>query len=176
VRLQGNRADCRASRAVSPLKCTTCRIIGCGMEQVDDHLSGEERRFIQRHLNEGRSCHCIGLCPRRSAPTISHKIKRSSGAAHSDHALAAASSCRARHRRGLVKLRERTMPRQCVLKHGCPAWSPPQISGKLKAMNCRAAKGVDKDAGATDPALPGVSHETIRRAITGSHAVICART
>lgn len=57
------------------------------------------------------------------------------------------------------------MLRQYVLKHLRLAWSPQQISGKLKAMNDGAANGVDADVDAGDPALPMVSHETIYRAI-----------
>jgi transposase, IS30 family len=135
------------------------------MGQIYNHLSGDERNFIHRHLNEGRSCRWIALRLGRSAPTISREIKRGSGTAHSYDALSAALSCRARRRRGLVKLREGTMLRQYVLKHLRLAWSPQQISGKLKAMNCCASNCVDADVGANGPVLPVVSHETIYRAI-----------
>jgi transposase, IS30 family len=135
------------------------------MGQIYNHLSGDERNFIHRHLNEGQSCRWIAGRLGRSGPTISREIKRSSGTAQGYDASSAASSCRARRRRGLVKLREGTMLRQYVLKHLRLAWSPQQISGKLKAMNCCALNGVDADVGTTGPALPVVSHETIYRAI-----------
>ena len=48
------------------------------------------------------------------------------------------------------------MLRHYVLKHLRLAWSPQQISGKLKAMS---------DPDANGPSLPVVSHETIYRAI-----------
>jgi IS30 family transposase len=126
------------------------------MGQVYNHLSGEERNFIHRHLNEGRSCRWIAGHLGRSGPTISREIKRSSGTAQGYDASSAASSCRARRRRGLVKLREGTMLREYVLKHLRLAWSPQQISGKLKAMS---------DPDANGSSLPVVSHETIYRAI-----------
>jgi len=50
------------------------------------------------------------------------------------------------------------MLRHYVLKHLRLAWSPQQISGKLKAMS---------DPDANGPSLPVVSHETIYRAIYG---------
>jgi len=131
------------------------------MGQVYNHLSGEERDFIHRHLNEGRSCRWIAGHLGRSGPTISREIKRSSGTAQGYDASSAASSCWARRRRGLVKLREGTMLRQYVLKHLRLSWSPQQISGKLKALNGGAANGVGADFDAGDPALPVVSHETI---------------
>ncbi|MCO4054610.1 MAG: helix-turn-helix domain-containing protein [Bosea sp.] len=69
------------------------------MGQVYNHLSGEERNFIHRHLNEGRSCRWIAGHLGRSGPTISREIKRSSGTAQGYDASSAASSCRARRRR-----------------------------------------------------------------------------
>jgi transposase, IS30 family len=126
------------------------------MGQAYKHLSTEERNFIQRHLNLGRSRRWIAGCLKRSAPTISREVKRSSGPSAGYDAVNAALSCRARRRRGLVKLREGTALRQYVLRHIRLAWSPQQISGKLKAMN-----GLD----VSGPDLPVVSHETIYRAI-----------
>jgi transposase, IS30 family len=126
------------------------------MGQAYNHLSNEERNFIQRHLNLGRSRRWIAVCLMRSAATVSREVKRSSGSCAGYDAASAALSCRARRRRGLVKLSEGTALRQYVLKHIRLAWSPQQISGKLKAMN---------SLDASDPALPVVSHETIYRAI-----------
>ena len=105
------------------------------MGQVYNHLSGEERNFIHRHLNEGRSCRWIAGHPGRSGPTLSREIKRDSGTAQGYDTSSAASSYRARRRQGLVKLREGTMLRQYVLKHIRLAWSPQQISSKLKAVS-----------------------------------------
>ena len=121
------------------------------MGQVYDHLSSEERNFIQRHINEGRSRRWIADRLKRSAPTISREVKRSMGSASGYDAVSAGLACRARRRRGPVKLREGTALRQHVLGQIRLAWSPQQISGRLRAMN--------------DPALPVVSHETIYRAI-----------
>jgi transposase, IS30 family len=121
------------------------------MGQVYHHLSSEERNFIQRHMNEGRSRRWIAGRLKRSAPTISREVKRSAGSASGYDAASAALACRARRRRGPVKLREGTALRRHVLGQIRLAWSPQQISGRLRAMN--------------DPALPVVSHETIYRAI-----------
>lgn len=121
------------------------------MGQIYKHLSSEDRNFIQRHLNLGASCRWIAGRLGRSPPTISREIRRSSGTAGRYDAFSAASSCRARRRRGLVKLREGTGLRQYVMGQLRLAWSPQQISGRLRAMN--------------DPDLPTVSHETIYRAI-----------
>jgi transposase, IS30 family len=121
------------------------------MGQIYNHLSHDERNFIQRHLNLGRSCRWIAVRLRRSPPTISHEVRRSSGTTDGYDAFSAACSCQARRRRGLVKLREGTGLRSYVVGQLRLAWSPQQISGRLKAMN--------------DLDLPTVSHETIYRAI-----------
>lgn len=120
------------------------------MGQVYTHLNSEERNFIQRHLNLGRSRRWIAAHLGRSAATISREVKRSAGATSDYDAAHATLRCRARRRRGLVKLREGTALRTFVLGKIRLAWSPQQISGKLKAMN--------------NPDLPPVSHETIYRA------------
>lgn len=127
------------------------------MGQIYNQLSNDERNFIQRHLNLGRSRRWIAWRLNRSAPTISREVKRSSGSSCGYDAASAAVSCKARRRRGLVKLREGTALRQHVLKHIRLAWSPQQISGKLRAMS--------EQTPPADPALPVVSHETIYRAI-----------
>jgi IS30 family transposase len=85
------------------------------MGQVYNHLSGEDRNFIHRHLNEDRSCRWRAGHLGRSGPTISREIKRSSGTAQGYDASSAASSYRVRRWRRLVKLREGTM-----LRHTCP--------------------------------------------------------
>jgi transposase, IS30 family len=121
------------------------------MGQVYHHLSSEEPNFIQRHMNEGRSRRWIAGRLQRSAPTISREVRRSAGSASGYDAASAALACRARRRRGPVKLREGTALRRPVLGQIRLAWSPQQISGRLRAMK--------------DPALPVVSHETIYRAI-----------
>ena len=98
------------------------------MGQIYNHLSTEERNFIQRHLNLGQSCRWIAGRLKRSPPTISREIRRSSGSSLRYDAFSAASSCRVRRRRGLVKLREGTDLRQYVMGQIHLAWSPQQIS------------------------------------------------
>jgi transposase, IS30 family len=121
------------------------------MGQIYNQLSNEERNFIQRHLNLGRSCRWIARFLKRSPPTVSREVRRSSGTTVGYDAYSAASSCRARRRRGVLKLREGTILRRYVMGQLRLAWSPQQISGRLRAMN--------------DPDLPAISHETIYRAI-----------
>ena len=141
------------------------------MGQIYNHLSTEERNFIQRHLNLGQSCRWIAGRLKRSPPTISREIRRSSGSSLRYDAFSAASSCRVRRRRGLVKLREGTDLRQYVMGQIRLAWSPQQISGRLKAMNALEMNALEMNALEMNalemnaPALPAVSHETIYRAI-----------
>ena len=127
------------------------------MGRVYKHLGVDERNFIQRHLNLGRSRRWIAEQLKRSAATVSREVKRGSGSWLGYDAAGASVACRARRRRGLVKLREGTSLRQYVLKHLRLAWSPQQISGKLQLMS--------EQSPPLDDALPVVSHETIYRAI-----------
>ena len=94
-------------------------------------------------------------------PTISREVKRSSGASSGYEAVDAALSCRARRRRGLVKLREGTALRPYALGHIRLARSPQQISGKLKGMSHPDESHPD----ANGPCLPVVGHETLCHAI-----------
>lgn len=121
------------------------------MGQVYRHISSEERNFIHRSLNEGRKAHWIACRLGRSPVTIWREIRRNATTPSSYDAHSAASLCRGRRRRGLVKLRDGTELRKYVLGQIRRAWSPQQISGRLRSMN--------------DPDLPVVSHETIYRAI-----------
>jgi transposase, IS30 family len=125
------------------------------------HLISEERNFIQRHVSDGRSLRWIAGRLKRSAPTISREVKRSGGSTSGYDAVSATLASRARRRRGLVKLCEGTALRRYVLGQIRQAWSPQQISGRLRAMNDPALPPPDLPP----PDLPMVSHETIYRAI-----------
>ena len=88
---------------------------------------------------------------KRSRVTLWREIRRNALKRGAYDASSAASASHARRRRGLTKLREGTALRRYVFGQIRLAWSPQQISGRLKAMN--------------DPDLPVVSHESIYRAI-----------
>lgn len=121
------------------------------MGQHYQHLCSEERNFIQRSLNQGLSINAMAASMKRSRVTLWREIRRNALKRDAYDASWAASASRARRRRGLTKLREGTALRAYVFGQIRLAWSPQQISGRLKAMN--------------DPDLPCVSHETIYRAI-----------
>jgi IS30 family transposase len=87
----------------------------------------------------------------RSRVTLWREIRRNALKKQAYDASSATASSRSRRRRGLTKLREGTALRAYVFGQIRLAWSPQQISGRLKAMN--------------DPDLPVVSHESIYRAI-----------
>jgi transposase, IS30 family len=125
--------------------------MGFWMGRNYNHLCGDDRNFLHRHLDAGRSLRWIAGELGRSPSTLSREVRRSCGSGTSYDAYYAAATSRARRRRGVVKLKEGSRLREHVLGQVRQGWSPQQICGRLKAMN--------------DPALPPVSHETIYRAI-----------
>ena len=126
------------------------------------HLCSEERNFIQRSLNQGLSLSAIADSMGRSRVTLWREIRRNALKREAYDASSAASASRARRRRGLTKLREGTALHAYVFGQIRLAWSPQQISGRLKVMN--------------DPDLPPVSHESINpRDSEHLHAKACPR-
>lgn len=115
------------------------------------HLCSEERNYLQRSLNQGLTISAIAVSLGRSRVTLWREIRRNALKRNAYDAVSAASASHARRRRGLTKLREGTALHRYVFGQIRLAWSPQQISGRLKAMK--------------DPDLPCVSHESIYRAI-----------
>ena len=126
------------------------------MGQKYEHLSAGERNFLQSSLNKGHSQGAIARALRRSPSSISREIGRNGRDRAAYDAAAAGQAGLKRRRRGQVKLREGTALRSYAF--GCLrlGWSPQQISGKLRQM---------QDGDIHGPRLPGVSHETVYRAI-----------
>ena len=126
------------------------------MGQHYHHLSAFERNFLSSSLNKGHNLRAIASGLARACSTLSREMRRSFRQSALYDAAAGAEGCRARRRRGFVKLREGTALRTHVF--GCirQGWSPQQISGKLRQMN---------NSNQLDHALQTISHETIYRAI-----------
>ena len=124
------------------------------MGQHYGHLSVCERNFLQSSLNKERSRSWVAGVLGRSRSTIWREVKRWGADCGAYDAAGAGAAARARQRRGLVKLREGTALRSHVFAQIRLGWSPQQICGRLNQM---------RDSGA--PGLPGLSHETVYRAV-----------
>ena len=124
------------------------------MGQHYGHLSVCERNFLQSSLNKERSRSWVAGVLGRSRSTIWREVKRWGADCGTYDAAGAGEAARARRRRGLVKLREGTALRSHVFAQIRLGWSPQQICGRLSRM---------RDSGA--PELPGLSHETVYRAV-----------
>ena len=120
------------------------------------HMSAAGRNFLHSSLNAGLSLGAISVATGRARSTLSREVRRNAGTREACDAGLAGQAARARVRRGQVKLGETTALRKHVFARIKLAWSPQQISGELRAMDKSDLIG---------PKLPGVSHETIYRAI-----------
>ncbi len=124
------------------------------MGQAYKHIDSDERDFIHRHLNEGRSGRWIAAELSRPASAISRELSRNRGPAGGYDGIDAGRAALGRRRRGPVKLREGSALRAHVFDHIRKGWSPQQISGTLARM-----------PQAVGHAPVRVSHETIYQTI-----------